>query len=810
MMKFGFKCLVLLLVTPVLLMSQDVTIKGNMYDADNESVIYANVLLLSAADSSLVKVETTDLEGQFSFTLVPSDKYIVHATYLSHEDYYSDVFDADGMVDLGDIILRKSAFELNETVITAKRSIVEVKADRTVFNVQGTINSTGSNGLDLLRKAPGVLLDNNDNIVVLGRTGVLVYVDGKRLPLSGEDLRNYLLNLTADQIDRMEIITNPGAKYEAEGNAGIIDIRLKKNDNYGYNGTLNAGYSQGREGRYNVGSSGNYRNGKINAFGSVNYNDGDRSEIFEFVDNQNVLSLDRNSESVTSRTGYNIRGGLDLFLDNKNTIGVLVSRGDINSNTVFDNRTLIKSQNSLDQIDSILIAANNSVGGNVSNTYNLNYRYSDKSLTLNFDADYGQYINESSFIQPNTYFNAAETLVLTENIFENTTPVDIDIFTLKFDYENDLAGGKLGFGTKYSNVFTDNTFLFFNVIDAESILNDRRSNLFEYSENVYAGYVSYNRSLSEKLSLTSGVRVEVTDATGDLMAFLPELQEPAVELDYTNVFPTFGLSYQLNMSDAISFNYGRRINRPDYNVLNPFEVQLSELSFSKGNAFLQPEIVNNFEVGYLYKWRYNFKLAYSRTTNQITRLLAPDPRDPRASFINWDNLAEQTTIALNISLPIEVRSYWNAFFNLSSSYLDNQADYGNGVIIDLQTITYNIFQQHTFTLPKNYTFELSGWFSGPGIWGGVFEYDTSWSLDMGISKRFLDDKLNVKLSAQDIFNQAFWSGTSNFAGLESFGRGNWDSQRVGIDVSYNFGNDKVKSRNRKAGLESELDRVGGQ
>ena len=237
---------------------------------------------------------------------------------------------------------------------------------------------------------------------------------------------------------------------------------------------------------------------------------------------------------------------------------------------------------------------------------------------------------------------------------------------------------------------------------------------------------------------------------------------------------------------------------------------MSELSFSKGNAFLQPEIVNNFEVGYLYKWRYNFKLAYSRTTNQITRLLAPDPRDPRASFINWDNLAEQTTIALNISLPIEVRSYWNAFFNLSSSYLDNQADYGNGVIIDLQTITYNIFQQHTFTLPKKYTFELSGWFSGPGIWGGVFEYDTSWSLDMGISKRFLSDKLNVKLSAQDIFNQAFWSGTSDFAGLESFGRGNWDSRRVGIDVSYNFGNDKVKSRNRKAGLESESDRVGGQ
>jgi len=308
--------------------------------------------------------------------------------------------------------------------------------------------------------------------------------------------------------------------------------------------------------------------------------------------------------------------------------------------------------------------------------------------------------------------------------------------------------------------------------------------------------------------MSSGVRVEVTDATGNLQALLPELTEPPVELDYTSIFPSLGLTYQVNMSDAISLNYGRRINRPDYNVLNPFEVQLSELSFSKGNAFLQPEIVNNFEVGYLLKWRYNFKLAYSKTTDQITRLLAPDDRDPRASFINWDNLAEQTIFSANISAPIEVRSFWNAYFNVSASYLDNQADYGDGVIIDLQAFSYNIFQQHTFTLPKKYTFELSGWYSGPGVWGGVFEYDSSYSLDMGISKKFLNDKLNVRVSAQDLFNQAFWSGTSNFDGLISQGQGNWDSRRVGIDVSYSFGNDKVKSRNRKAGLESESGRIG--
>jgi len=794
---------------PLYIFSQSSNINGRLFDSEDQPIVYANVLLLSGVDSSMVKVETTDIDGRFSFVSIPTGKYMVKATYLAHEDYYSKLLDLQSQdIDLGTHSMSSSSIELQETVITAKRSIVEVKADRTIFNVQGTINSTGSNGLDLLRKAPGVLVDNNDNIIVLGRSGVLVYVDGKRLPLSGEDLKNYLLNLTADQIDRMDIISNPGAKYEAEGNAGIIDIRLKKNDSYGYNGSVNAGYSKGRKGRYNVGTSGNYRNGQINVFGNVGYTDADRSELFDFIDNQNVLSLIRNTDMESNRAGYNARGGIDYFINDKHTLGILVSRGDSDNTNITTSRTLIKTQATPDNIDSILIASNNSTGGNVSNTYNINYSYNNKTSTLNFDADYGQYRNTAFFTQPNTYFDSTETKILTQNNFANLTPVDIDIYTLKLDYDRDLAGGRLGFGSKYSRVETDNTFLFYNVIGGELDLDERKSNLFFYTENVYAGYVSYNRSLSEKWSMSSGVRVEVTDATGNLQALLPELTEPPVELDYTSIFPSLGLTYQVNMSDAISLNYGRRINRPDYNVLNPFEVQLSELSFSKGNAFLQPEIVNNFEVGYLLKWRYNFKLAYSKTTDQITRLLAPDDRDPRASFINWDNLAEQTIFSANISAPIEVRSFWNAYFNVSASYLDNQADYGDGVIIDLQAFSYNIFQQHTFTLPKKYTFELSGWYSGPGVWGGVFEYDSSYSLDMGISKKFLNDKLNVRVSAQDLFNQAFWSGTSNFDGLISQGQGNWDSRRVGIDVSYSFGNDKVKSRNRKAGLESESGRIG--
>ena len=262
------------------------------------------------------------------------------------------------------------------------------------------------------------------------------------------------------------------------------------------------------------------------------------------------------------------------------------------------------------------------------------------------------------------------------------------------------------------------------------------------------------------------------------------------------------------MGNTWSFNYGRRINRPDYNVLNPFRQQITELDFSLGNPNLRPEIVNNIEVGYTYKWRFNFKLGYSYTEDKITRLIGTDPSDPKASFINWDNLSEQHIYSLNASLPFQFTTWWTAYFNVNGSYQKNLADYGFATI-DVSVWGWSAFQQQTFTLGKGYTAELSGWFSGPGVWGGVFLYEPSFALNVGVQKRFINDKLNVRLAFNDIFNTGFWRGHSEFAGLLSFGQGFWDGQRGSVSLSYNFGNKEVKSsRKRETGIESESKRAG--
>ncbi|MDH3649421.1 MAG: TonB dependent receptor [Saprospiraceae bacterium] len=802
--------LLLMLCFSITAFAQSASISGELQEPGGSPVSYANVSLHSLSDSNLIKIEASNEAGHFRFLQLEGGDFFLKATYVGFNDLVVEEITLvpDQNLDLGNLSFAASAVELEAATVTATRAVVEVKPDRTVFNVQGTINSAGQNAIELLRKAPGVLVDNNDNISVLSRSGVLVYVDGKKLPLTGDDLTNYLQNLPAEQIDHIDIITSPGAKYEAEGNAGIIDLRLKKDKNLGANGSLSGNFSQGFYARGNLNSTGNFRNKKMNVFGNAGYSRRKSFWQMDFISFQNQLQLAETFRNQNPSESYDYRIGSDFFINNAHTIGFLVGGRKSNSDYSSFDRIEISPIASPNRIDSVLIADNNSDNSRNQNTYNINYRFEKSGHSLSIDVDYGQYRTESNRFQPNRYFDAGEETLLTEVINTFDTPRDIDIYTFKADYEKKMDKSTLSFGTKLSKVSTDNTFLLFDRLQNIDILNVTRSNQFIYDESVYAGYVNYSGSLGENWNFSAGLRAEQTDATGDLRPFAEDLKEPPVNFDYLSWFPSAGLTYQLAREHSLSLNYGRRINRPDYNVLNPFNNQLSELSFEKGNPFLRPEIVNNIELGYTLKYRYNFKIGYSYTTDQITRLIGPSATDDRANFITWENLATQTILSANASLPIQITKKWNGYFNISGSHLDNQADYGDGAIVDVQAWTYNIFQQHTFDLPKSFKAEISGWFSGPGVWGGVFLYETSWSLNLGLQKKFFAEKLNAKLSASDLFYESGWNGVSEFNGLRSVGSGRWDSRRVSLSLSYNFGNQNVKARKRKTGLEDESKRVG--
>ncbi|MFZ4475797.1 MAG: TonB-dependent receptor domain-containing protein [Saprospiraceae bacterium] len=806
------KCWITLpcLLLPCLLAAQTAVLKGKVQNPEGEPVVFANVVLYRSADSVFTKAGVSDDAGRFELQNLKAGNYYVVSTYLGLSDLKKTNIQLleNQTLDLETLTFQSNSVKLAEATISATRPFVEVKADRTVFNVEGTINNIGTDALSLLRKAPAVTVDNNDNLSLLGRSGVLVYVDGKRLPLSGADLSTYLQNLPAEVIDRIEIITNPGAKYEAEGNAGIIDIRLKKNKNLGANGALNSSVSQGKHYRSNLTGNGNYRNKYLNAFGTASIGSGVGINEMDFVSYLNNMVQEEINDSKNDWRNYNYRAGIDFPIAEYHTIGLLAGGGKTTSdNTSYNHITLAQAANPT-QIDSILIANNTANSTRKQQTYNLNYRYDNtKGRSFNFDLDYGNYNNQQYRFQPNRYYDASESVLKTEIINRFDTPTDIDIYTLQADYEDNMLGGKLGFGSKLSKVVSNNTFLVFDELQGVVLQNDMRSNRFKYNEKVYAAYLNYSRDFGKKWQFSGGLRAEKTDAVGDLKAFLPNLQEPPVVLNYLSWFPTLGLTWQQSDAHAFSFNAGRRINRPDYNVLNPFNNQISQLSYEKGNPFLRPEIVNNIELGYTLLQQYNLKVGYSRTSDQITRLIAPDVVDPRAGFITWANLANQTIYSLNLSVPVQISKKWNAYFNASAAHLNNQANYGNGAVVDVQAFTYTIYQQHTFDLPHGFKAEVSGYYSGPGIWGGVFVYESSWSLDVGLQRKFLKDRLTVKVSASDLFFQSGWDGYSDFNGLLSYGGGNWDSRRGSLSLSYRFGNENVKARKRSTGIEAEAGRV---
>lgn len=789
--------------------AQSASVSGYLQDEKQIPVPFANVILYSMIDNSLVKAGITTEKGFYQINGIPKGSYYIEFSSLGYGNLnVNDIrLIADQKLDLETNTLKPSLEELDEVTVTVSRPIISVKPDRTIFNVEGTVNSVGFDVITLLRKAPAVTVDNNNNISILGRTGVLVYIDGKRLPLTGDDLSNYLQNISSEQIDRLDIITNPDVSYDSEGNAGIIDIRLIKDKNLGMNGTLKTTYGQGRYASYNVSGSGNYRNKKLNVFTTIGISENNGFNESSFDNYQNGLRLLEINNFKTNLQDYNFRFGTDFFLAQNHTLGVLINGNKDRSDRNLLSKIQVFSQNTPNQIDSLLMVKGTSNAKSSRQTYNLNYLFENKNgQRLNIDLDYGKYRNESKRFQPNQYFNN-ENELLSEEISQIYAPTEIDIYTFKIDYEYKLWDGTLRIGSKISKINTDNTYLFFDETNGVFEQNNNRSRLFDYTENVFANYLNYSKAISDKCNLSLGLREEKTNVNGDLQAFVAELDEPSVKLDYINWFPSLGLTWRASEKNNYSFNYGRRINRPNYFLLNPFTDQITQLSFEKGNPFLRPEIVNNFEIGYSHLSKYNFKIFYSRAKDKITRLVGPDENDPRATFSTYENLGSQTVFGFNSNITLKVNSWLKTYFNFSGSYIDNQANFGNDAIIDLQVFSYKIYSQNSFKLGNGFNAEISGYYNGPNIFGGNFKMKPNYSVDVGLQRKFLNKKLNVRLVATDIFYQSGFDGVAEFDGLTYFGNGRRDSRRVSINLSYNFGNQNLKSRNRNQGLENEEKRV---
>lgn len=780
-------------------------IKGTVNDGDGAPLAFANVILKLGQDSSIAKVGYTDDAGLFEIINVPEGSYWLTISFVGLPEKNTEVFElgARQVYELPAMILEASPEELEGVTITATRPLVEVKPDKTVFNVEGSVNAAGNTAFELLRKAPGVVIDNNENVTMLGRAGVQIYIDGKPSQLSGADLASFLKSMNSTEIDAIELISNPSAKYDAAGNAGIINIKLKKDKSLGANGSVNLGAASGRANVYNTSINGNFRDEKINIFGNYSFNDGANPQNFNLYREQFGLTFDQRAKQNAEWMSHNIKVGADYFLNDKHTIGMIV-RANLNEGDFSNTGQTPIGRVGIAGIDSILVSESYNNNERQNYNYNLNYVFNGENSTVNFDLDYGRYRNDGFAFQPNYYRDPTGEITLQERIFENETPTNINIYTAKFDYETNFLEGKLGLGAKSAIVRTDNTFNFFNVVGGVSTIDPNRSNQFEYTENVNAAYANYSRQF-EKINFSLGLRMEQTNSTGELTSLIPE-NDNTVKRSYVDFFPSGGLTYTPNKDHSLQLNFSRRINRPSYQDLNPFEMKLDELTFEKGNPFLNPEYAMNYKLTHTFKYRYNTSFSYSRTTDQITRIV--DTQDATASFITWRNLAEMENFSLSFSAPITITKWWSSYTNITGYHVRNRGDYGGDRVINLSATAMNLYTQHTFTLGNDWKAELSSWYNSPSIWEGTFRMDSQYSIDAGISKSILEGRADVKLSISDIFRTTPFSGESQFGPLFMRVNGDWDSRRVRLNFSYRFGDSEVKSaRRRKTGLEDESSRI---
>jgi len=782
-------------------------VTGTVLTPAGEPVGSVTISLYRATDSVLVKTDLTDESGRYEVALPAGGMFWVNYSAVGYAVFSSPVF----MVKQGELFtvqavrLRLNNEVLTGVTISARKPLVEVRPDRTVFHVQQSVTAAGSNGLELLQKSPGVSVDNNDNISIKGKTGIRVYVDGKMLALGAEDLAAYLRNLHSNDMEAIEIMTNPGVRYDASGNAGIVNIRLKKNTSLGANASVTGGFVQGITPKGSGGLSLNYRNRKVNVFSNVNGSRGKYQTDIVAPRIQKDTLYDQRLLQLSDSKGVNAKAGVDLFIDQHQTAGAMATVNYNHDDWSSYGSTAISSHTTGAYLKE-LRALNEIPRRRTSVNTNLNYRFADTSgREINVDADYGLYRGRAHSYQPNYYIDKSGQ-VMHEVITYNNTPTNIDIFTLKVDMVHRAWKGLLSYGVKASYVKTDNTLDFFNGVGNEQVFDAERSYRFTYKENVNAGHVSWQRQYGPQWNVQVGARVEQTNSESLLNRADGIVQaDGRVKKSYLDLFPNVTVTLHAGKKHRFSLGYGRRIDRPNYQGLNPFELKLDELSYVKGNAFLRPQYTDNTELSHTWNNSITTTLGYSHVRDLATQTV--DTLN-NFTYAYSRNIATQDIYSIGLNLPLSFASWWNGFANLWANYQVYKGDV-NGHSLDVELPAFGAVAQQSFTLGHDYTAELTGWFNGPAPLTPTLKAQSMGAVDIGLQKLLFHRRGTFKIAVTDVFKTAIpVEARTDFGGVYLHFWVNRESRTLRLNFTYRLGNNKVKgARQRQTGLENEVRRI---
>ncbi len=800
-------------------------ISGNIKDGGNQKIIdAASVSLLKAKDSSLVKVAVTDNAGNFSFENVKEGNYLVLATSIGHSKSYSQVIGISSTAlsaNVGVLQLVPEEKALKEVSVSAKKPLIERKLDRTIVNVDASITSTGSTALEVLEKSPGISVDKDGNISLKGKAGVIVYLDGRPSYLSGPDLANMLRNMTASQLEQIEIMTNPPAKYDAAGNAGVINIKTKKNKMFGYNGNITTGYTQGRYARFNEALSFNYRNKKVNFFSNLNYNRNHRSQELYIIRNfrdantKNIKSIfDQQTDMINQNHNYSAKAGVDYTVSKNTTIGVVLNG--------FYNPSLWQSNTSTyiydpnHNLTDITTASteNEEKWKNFSSNFNFRTKLDRAGQELSADLDFIQY--KATSVQPLTssYYDNMGNLKQAPDVLNATLPTNIKIYSGKVDYTLPLKkDAKFAAGFKTSFVNNDNNARYDSLKTGYSVLDSGRSNYFIYDENINAAYVNYSRPLGKKWTAQFGLRVENTNSNGISKGYTFNATEDRFvytetkfKKSYTQLFPTVYLQYTANEKNQFVINYGRRIKRPDYEDMNPFVHFLDRYTFEQGNPNISPQFSHNIELSHTYKGFLTTTVNYT-TTNDIIQQVLEQNDQTNETYIKKANIASANQIGLEVTANKSITKWWsgNIYANVYNNHFKGLV---NNEQISIGITTFMAQVQQQFKFNKGWAAELSGFYRTKGLEGVIYIKPMA-QVNAGVSKQILKNQGSIRLNVRDIFAGSVFKGYSKYGTVDADFKNVNDSRAVSLTFTYRFNKGKLKasSSKRNSGASDEQTRV---
>ncbi len=790
---------------------------GILLDEKKQPIPFATIKVCKAKDSTFVKGVVTASDGAFNVESLPLNQYLISISMIGYQQtaVAFNIDENNSDIKLVPIEMKLDSKLLNEVVVKSKKPLIEQQSDKIIFNVENSGLTAGNNTLELLGKAPMIFLDPaSENILLKGRSGVKIMIDGRMTNLSQSDANTLLKSMPADEISKIEIITNPSAKYDAAGTSGIINIITKKGQSLGTNGSFSIGggysgwYHENDYGRGNTSLVINNRTEKVNLYGSLaastNHSFSENTGFDEYYDssdkilnyrheNQNLLTYKSNSQSF--------KLGMDWFLNKKTTIGFLTN-GFMSTRTDHDDaKTLILKEGKTLEVTNL--NSQDETSKNHRLNFNTNFKHIFDAKTgqeISADFDYSTFAREANSTI-NNYLKSNEGEIYSPLLLRNTLPINVDIVAGKVDYIHPLSQhAKLETGIKMSDVVTDNNAQF-EINTNQVWQNDAsRSNHFKYSERIHAGYVNYSTSFS-KYQLQAGLRVEQTISSGNSIT-----TNTVVDRNYTQFFPSFSIMDAINDNHSLSLSYSRRIGRPTYEDLNPFIFISDRYSYQQGNPYLKPSYTTAVELSHTFKGTYTTSITYENTVDLPLEVMRRESADNRIVLNRMENIASGNFYGINFSASQSVTNWWTidtyagGFYGSYKTTLAGQ-DISNAKPYYMATI-YN-----SFTLPNNWTFRLSGNYLSALAYG-VMVQNSQYQADMGLSKSFSEKKAILKISFDDIFRTARGYYTSRLPGLASSSTNHWQSQIVRASFTYKFGSNKIKAaRQRSTVTQEEQGRV---